>query len=69
SAPPRRAPPPRAAGAPAPPPPPHFPARDDEQWFKHTLAYRGDDGPRLTYSAVNMAPRHREAYPPEERKY
>ena len=46
-----------------------FPARDDEQWFKHTLAYQTGDGPRLTYSDVNMAPRHREAYPPEERKY
>ena len=46
-----------------------FPTRDDVQWFKHTLAYRDDDGPRLTYSAVNMAPHHREAYPPEERKY
>ena len=43
--------------------------RDDENWFKHTLAYRDEDGPRLTYCDVNMAPQHREAYPPEERKY
>ena len=43
--------------------------RDDENWYKHTLAYRADDGPRLTYSEVNMTPKHREAYPPEERKY
>ncbi len=46
-----------------------FPTRNDEDWFKHTLAYREEDGPRLTYSDVNMAPRHREAYPLEERKY
>ena len=46
-----------------------FATRDDDNWFKHTLAYREEDGPRLTYTEVNMAPRHREAYPPEERKY
>ena len=46
-----------------------FPARDDEQWYKHTLAYRDEDGPRLSYCDVNMSPQYREAYPPEERKY
>ncbi len=46
-----------------------FPNRDDERWFKHTLAYRDEDGPRLEYSEVNMQPRYRDPYPPEERKY
>jgi len=46
-----------------------FATRDDDNWYKHTLAYREADGPRLTYSEVNMSPRHRAAYPPEERKY
>ena len=46
-----------------------FPSRDDERWFKHTLAYRDEDGPRLEYSEVNMQPQYRDPYPPEERKY
>jgi succinate dehydrogenase / fumarate reductase flavoprotein subunit len=46
-----------------------FPTRDDENWLKHTLAYRDADGPRLTYSEVNFEPRYRDPYPPEERKY
>ncbi|MCZ6545392.1 MAG: FAD-binding protein [Chloroflexi bacterium] len=46
-----------------------FPTRDDEHWFKHTLAYRDEDGPRLEYSEVNMQPQYRDPYPPEERKY
>lgn len=46
-----------------------FPTRNDEQWHKHTLAYREDDGPRLTYAPVNMEPKHRDPYPLEERKY
>ena len=46
-----------------------FPKRDDDRWHKHTLAYRSDDGPRLTHSEVNMTPQHREPYPLEERTY
>lgn len=46
-----------------------FPKRDDEQWFKHTLAYREADGPRLEYCAVNMEPQYREAFPLQERTY
>ena len=46
-----------------------FPTRDDDNWFKHTLAYREADGPRLEYCAVNMAPQFREAFPLEERTY
>ena len=43
--------------------------RDDENWYKHTIAYKDEDGPRLTYSEVNMQPQYRDPYPPEERKY
>ena len=46
-----------------------FPERDDENWFKHTLAYREEDGPRLEYSSVNMEPQHREPFPLQERTY
>ena len=46
-----------------------FPERDDENWFKHTLAYREDDGPRLEYCSVNMQPQHREPFPLQERTY
>ena len=46
-----------------------FPNRDDDNWFKHTLAYREVDGPRLEYCAVNMAPQFREAFPLQERTY
>jgi succinate dehydrogenase / fumarate reductase flavoprotein subunit len=43
--------------------------RDDENWYKHTIAYKDEDGPRLAYSEVNMQPEYRDPYPPEERKY
>ena len=49
-----------------------FPTRDDDNWFRHTLAYRpqaGEDGPRLEYSDVNMTPRYREPFPLQERTY
>ncbi len=46
-----------------------FPGRDDDNWLKHTLAYREVDGPRLEYCAVNMAPQFREAFPLQERTY
>lgn len=38
--------------------------RDDQNWLKHTLAYRTEDGPRLEYKPVTIT-RHQ----PEERKY
>ena len=41
--------------------------RDDENWLKHTLAHRGEDGtPQLSYKSVNI---DWEKYPPQERKY
>jgi succinate dehydrogenase / fumarate reductase flavoprotein subunit len=41
------------------------PLRDDANWLKHTLAYRGDDGSiRLDFKPVKMGP-----YVPMERKY
>ncbi len=49
-----------------------FPSRDDDNWFRHTLAYRpaeGDDGPRLEYCDVNMEPKFRDPFPLEERTY
>ncbi|MDE2892011.1 MAG: FAD-binding protein [Chloroflexota bacterium] len=49
-----------------------FPDRDDENWHRHTLAYRpqdGEDGPRLEYCSVNMEPRFREPFPLQERTY
>ncbi len=49
-----------------------FPDRDDENWHRHTLAYRpqdGDDGPRLEYCEVNMEPKFREPFPLQERTY
>jgi succinate dehydrogenase / fumarate reductase flavoprotein subunit len=43
-----------------------FPKRDDENWLKHTLAYRTPDGPRLAYKPVKI---YWDKYPPQERKY
>jgi succinate dehydrogenase / fumarate reductase flavoprotein subunit len=41
------------------------PIRDDANWLKHSLAYRGEDGSiRLEYKPVKMGP-----YVPMERKY
>jgi succinate dehydrogenase / fumarate reductase flavoprotein subunit len=41
-----------------------FPARDDRQWLKHTLAHRTDGGVKLDYKPVTMT-----RYQPMERKY
>jgi len=41
-----------------------FPKRDDENFLKHTLAYRTSDGPRIEYLPVSIT-----RWPPEERKY
>ena len=40
------------------------PTRDDDEWMKHTLAYRDDDGVRLEYKPVTVT-----KFQPEERKY
>jgi len=41
-----------------------FPKRDDENFLKHTLAYRTPDGPKIDYRPVTIT-----RWPPEERKY
>jgi len=41
-----------------------YPARDDKNWLKHTLAFPGADGPRLDYSSVKIT-----KYQPAERHY
>ncbi len=41
-----------------------FPGRDDANWLKHTLAFRTESGPRLSYKPVVIT-----KYPPRERKY
>ncbi|WP_338825792.1 Fumarate reductase flavoprotein subunit [Moorella thermoacetica] len=41
-----------------------FPARDDNNWLKHTLAYYTPQGPRLEYIPVNIT-----MWQPVERKY
>jgi succinate dehydrogenase / fumarate reductase flavoprotein subunit len=40
--------------------------RDDENWLKHTVAHKDDDGPQLSYKSVNI---DWDKYPPQERKY
>jgi succinate dehydrogenase / fumarate reductase, flavoprotein subunit len=41
-----------------------FPARDDKNWLRHTLARRTDAGVKLDYKPVTMT-----RYEPMERKY
>jgi succinate dehydrogenase / fumarate reductase flavoprotein subunit len=41
-----------------------FPARRDEAWLSHTLAWRTDAGPRLAYKPVTI-----DTWKPEERMY
>lgn len=41
-----------------------FPARDDTEWLKHTLAYRTPTGPRIEYRPVVI-----EQFQPRERTY
>lgn len=43
---------------------PDFPDRDDENWMKHTLAYKSEEGPRLEYKPVTIT-----TIPPAVRKY
>jgi succinate dehydrogenase / fumarate reductase flavoprotein subunit len=44
------------------------PARDDQNWLKHTIAHKQGEGeaPQLDYKSVNI---NYEKYPPQERKY
>jgi succinate dehydrogenase / fumarate reductase flavoprotein subunit len=49
-----------------------FPTRDDENWLKHTLCWRDDDGRvRLDYRPVHLQPLSNEvsSIPPKERVY
>jgi succinate dehydrogenase / fumarate reductase flavoprotein subunit len=49
-----------------------FPKRNDENWLKHTLAWRNDDGVvRLDYRPVHLQPLSNEvsSIPPKERVY
>jgi succinate dehydrogenase / fumarate reductase flavoprotein subunit len=41
-----------------------FASRDDERWLRHTLAWRGADGPRLDHKTVAI-----DTWKPVERKY
>jgi succinate dehydrogenase / fumarate reductase flavoprotein subunit len=41
-----------------------YPARDDHNWLKHTLAYHTREGPRLDYSPVRVT-----IWKPTERRY
>ena len=41
-----------------------FPARDDKNWLKHTLAFYSEEGPKISYKGVDIT-----KYEPKERKY
>jgi len=43
-----------------------YPTRDDDNWLKHTLAHKRDEGPELSYKSVHI---FWDRYPPQERKY
>jgi len=44
-----------------------YPKRDDQNWLKHTMAHKNDDGvPELSYKDVQI---NWDKYPPQERKY
>jgi succinate dehydrogenase / fumarate reductase flavoprotein subunit len=43
-----------------------YPTRDDDNWLKHTLAHKRDEGPDLSYKSVQI---FWDRYPPQERKY
>ena len=40
------------------------PRRDDQKWLKHTIATRGPDGPKLSYSDVDLS-----LHQPQQRTY
>ena len=41
-----------------------YPNRDDENWMKHIVASKGEEGPEISYSPVSIT-----KWTPEERKY
>ena len=41
-----------------------YPDRDDENWMKHIVASKGEEGPEISYSPVSIT-----KWTPEERKY
>lgn len=41
-----------------------YPARDDEHWLRHTMAFKTPEGPKLGYKEVTTT-----KYPPKERTY
>ena len=41
-----------------------YPDRDDENWMKHIVTAKGDEGPEISYSPVSIT-----KWTPEERKY
>jgi succinate dehydrogenase / fumarate reductase flavoprotein subunit len=41
-----------------------YPKRDDEQWLRHTLAFKKAEGVKLDYKKVSIT-----SYPPKERSY
>jgi len=43
-----------------------YPERDDENWLKHTVAHKGEDGPSFSYKEVNI---DWDRYPPQKRQY
>ncbi len=44
-----------------------YPERNDEEWMKHTLAHKGEDGtPQISYKDVTV---FWDRFPPQERKY
>jgi succinate dehydrogenase / fumarate reductase flavoprotein subunit len=44
-----------------------FPKRDDEDWLKHTVAHKDEDGrPKFSYKGVTL---YWDRFPPQERKY
>jgi len=43
-----------------------YPERDDEEWLKHTVAHKGEDGPRFSYKDVFI---YWDRFPPQKRQY
>ena len=43
-----------------------YPERDDENWLKHTVAHKDEDGPRFSYKPVNI---DWDRFPPQKRQY
>lgn len=43
-----------------------FKSRNDDEWLKHTMAHKTENGPQLSYKPVNL---FWDRFPPEARKY